>query len=80
MNAQGLGGTSPLNANVFLPADPQTLASKHWPKEIRDAGLVKCTDSLPKKYAFGNAMASFFATPYEMLREPILALFQVGRL
>lgn len=43
MLAKGLGGTSLLNANVFMRADPQTLASKLWPNEIRDAGLDKCT-------------------------------------
>ncbi|KAF1960770.1 FAD/NAD(P)-binding domain-containing protein [Byssothecium circinans] len=31
----GLGGTSLLNANVFLPPDKRTLALKAWPEEIR---------------------------------------------
>ncbi|KZV89714.1 FAD/NAD(P)-binding domain-containing protein [Exidia glandulosa HHB12029] len=32
----GLGGTSLLNANIFLRADPRTLSLKYWPEEIRD--------------------------------------------
>lgn len=32
----GLGGTSLLNANIFLKADKRTLALKYWPREIRD--------------------------------------------
>ena len=40
---EGLGGTSLLNANVFMPADRKTMASKIWPKEIRDEGLEMCT-------------------------------------
>ncbi|KAK0636276.1 hypothetical protein B0T17DRAFT_503744 [Bombardia bombarda] len=34
--ANGLGGTSLINANVFMPADKGTLGMKAWPKEIRD--------------------------------------------
>ncbi|KAB5547347.1 hypothetical protein GE09DRAFT_1060862 [Coniochaeta sp. 2T2.1] len=34
--ANGLGGTSLINANVFMPADRQTLAMKMWPPEIRN--------------------------------------------
>ncbi|EFX05792.1 glucose-methanol-choline oxidoreductase [Grosmannia clavigera kw1407] len=33
--ANGLGGTSLINANVFLRADPDTMAMKAWPKELR---------------------------------------------
>ncbi|KAL2025025.1 hypothetical protein VTK56DRAFT_27 [Thermocarpiscus australiensis] len=32
----GLGGTSLINANVFMEADKETLAMKAWPPEIRD--------------------------------------------
>ena len=32
----GLGGTSQLNANVFLPADKKTLSLKDWPTDIRN--------------------------------------------
>lgn len=32
----GLGGTSLMNANVFLEADDDTLAMKMWPPEIRN--------------------------------------------
>ncbi|KAI1733578.1 glucose-methanol-choline oxidoreductase [Xylaria scruposa] len=32
----GLGGTSLINANVFLEADEEVLAMEQWPKEIRD--------------------------------------------
>lgn len=40
----GLGGTSLMNANVFLEADADTLAMKVWPQQIReDPGcLDKC--------------------------------------
>lgn len=31
----GLGGTSLINANVFMEADKKTLAMKAWPPEIR---------------------------------------------
>ena len=44
---EGLGGTSLLNANVFLRADPETMASRLWPKEIRDATLDKCMNLFP---------------------------------
>ncbi|PMD29237.1 GMC oxidoreductase [Hyaloscypha variabilis F] len=37
--ANGLGGTSLLNANVFLEADDGTMRLPCWPKEIRDNGL-----------------------------------------
>lgn len=33
---KGLGGTSLINANVFMPADRQTLGMKLWPPEIRN--------------------------------------------
>jgi choline dehydrogenase-like flavoprotein len=41
----GLGGTSLLNANVFLPADHRTLSQDVFPPEIRNdpALLDKCT-------------------------------------
>ncbi|EAQ86461.1 hypothetical protein CHGG_07714 [Chaetomium globosum CBS 148.51] len=32
----GLGGTSLINANVFMEADKETLAMKAWPPEIRE--------------------------------------------
>ncbi|KAI6085985.1 FAD/NAD(P)-binding domain-containing protein [Hypoxylon rubiginosum] len=32
----GLGGTSLMNANVYLEADDQTLQQEAWPQEIRD--------------------------------------------
>jgi hypothetical protein len=39
----GLGGTSLLNANVFLRADHGTLAMEEWPSEIKEVGsLDKC--------------------------------------
>ena len=40
----GLGGTSLINANVFLEADHNTLAMKVWPPQIRNdpACLDKC--------------------------------------
>jgi choline dehydrogenase-like flavoprotein len=43
----GLGGTSLMNANVFMEADKETLAMKVWPPEIRNNvdGLDKCESS-----------------------------------
>jgi nucleoid-associated protein YejK len=32
----GLGGTSLINANVFMEADKETLTMKAWPPEIRE--------------------------------------------
>jgi hypothetical protein len=41
--ASGLGGTSLINANVFLRADDATLSMEEWPPEIRQYGsLDKC--------------------------------------
>jgi hypothetical protein len=44
----GLGGTSLLNGNVFLPADHRTLALDEFPAEIREdpACLDKCIAKL----------------------------------
>ncbi|KAL2163083.1 hypothetical protein VTH06DRAFT_6919 [Thermothelomyces fergusii] len=42
----GLGGTSLINANVFMEADKETLAMKAWPPEIREN-----VDQLDKYYA-----------------------------
>ncbi|KAM7209212.1 hypothetical protein V8F20_000550 [Naviculisporaceae sp. PSN 640] len=41
----GLGGTSLMNANVFMEADKKTLALKAWPEEIR-----RNVDGLDKYY------------------------------
>ncbi|KAK4142292.1 cholesterol oxidase [Dichotomopilus funicola] len=41
----GLGGTSLINANVFMEADKETLAMKAWPPEIRED-----VDALDKYY------------------------------
>lgn len=40
----GLGGTSLINANVFLEADAGTLSLDVWPPEIRDnpEALTEC--------------------------------------
>ncbi|KAJ4358336.1 uncharacterized protein N0V89_002918 [Didymosphaeria variabile] len=44
----GLGGTSLLNANVFLPVDERTLQLSAWPPEIREhpGALDPCMDFL----------------------------------
>jgi len=45
----GLGGTSLLNANVFLEADSKTLAMCAWPEALRKPGaLDKCMFVTPK--------------------------------
>ncbi|KAI9840114.1 MAG: hypothetical protein M1837_001918 [Sclerophora amabilis] len=36
----GLGGTSLLNANVFLEADDRTMAMQYWPAELRKKGCL----------------------------------------
>lgn len=49
--ANGLGGTSLLNANVFLEADSKTLDLPIWPKDIKGQGLKNCKslpDHLPR--------------------------------
>jgi hypothetical protein len=46
--ASGLGGTSLINANVFLRADGATLSMEEWPSEIRQYGnLDKCALGSP---------------------------------
>jgi choline dehydrogenase-like flavoprotein len=40
----GLGGTSLLNANVFLEADDGTMRLPCWPKEIRENGVKELED------------------------------------
>lgn len=39
--ANGLGGTSLLNANIFLEADKDTLAMDCWPKELREENALR---------------------------------------
>ncbi|ERS98737.1 hypothetical protein HMPREF1624_05525 [Sporothrix schenckii ATCC 58251] len=38
--ANGLGGTSLINANVFLRADEKTMGMKAWPPELREKGAL----------------------------------------
>ncbi|KAK4230360.1 cholesterol oxidase [Podospora fimiseda] len=45
----GLGGTSLINANVFMEADKETLSLKAWPREIREN--PECLDEYYKKAA-----------------------------
>lgn len=45
----GLGGTSLMNANVFLKANHDALRMKAWPKEIRDD--PHCLDECKKAYS-----------------------------
>ncbi|PVH90904.1 FAD/NAD(P)-binding domain-containing protein [Periconia macrospinosa] len=44
--ANGLGGTSLLNANVFLPADERTLKLHTWPPEILEADYDRAAKML----------------------------------
>ena len=40
----GLGGTSLVNANVFLRPDPRVFQSGEWPSQLREPGVLdKCT-------------------------------------
>lgn len=40
----GLGGTSLINANIFLRADEKTMGMQAWPPELREEGaLDECT-------------------------------------
>jgi hypothetical protein len=36
----GLGGTSLINANIFLRADEKTMGMKAWPPELREKGSL----------------------------------------
>ncbi|KAM0716381.1 hypothetical protein Q7P37_007826 [Cladosporium fusiforme] len=38
--AHGLGGTSLINANVFMKPDPRVFQSSQWPEELRQAGAL----------------------------------------
>lgn len=39
----GLGGTSLVNANVFLRPDPRVFQAAEWPSELREPGVLdKC--------------------------------------
>ena len=38
--ASGLGGTSLLNANVFLRADPGTMSLPEWPEDLQASGAL----------------------------------------
>jgi hypothetical protein len=39
----GLGGTSLVNANVFLRPDPRVFQAAEWPSELREPGILdKC--------------------------------------
>jgi hypothetical protein len=49
--ASGLGGTSLINANIFLRADDATLSMEEWPSEIRQYGSLD-------KYALGSPLIS----------------------
>ncbi|KAF5309637.1 hypothetical protein D9758_019109 [Tetrapyrgos nigripes] len=57
---KGLGGTSLLNANVFLECDKRTLALSPWPSELR-----KNTDALDEYYSRAAHMLQ--PTPYPRL-------------
>ncbi|KAH8723205.1 hypothetical protein GQ44DRAFT_774258 [Phaeosphaeriaceae sp. PMI808] len=54
----GLGGTSLLNANVFIPADSRTLQLNAWPAEIRNN-----PDALKEYYARAEKMLQPAAYP-----------------
>ncbi|XP_071495555.1 uncharacterized protein [Diadema antillarum] len=44
----GLGGTSLINANVCLEADPRVFEDEAWPKELRDA--VTATNNVDRQH------------------------------
>ena len=39
--ASGLGGTSLLNANIFLRADPGTMSLSEWPEDLKAEGALE---------------------------------------
>jgi len=38
-----------MNANVFLPADDETMAMKAWPKELRQKGALDECEFVPRR-------------------------------
>jgi hypothetical protein len=66
----GLGGTSLLNANVFLRADKRTLAMNVWPRELRKE------KSLEKYYERAEGVLQPEPYPAEFPELPKLTLLQ----
>lgn len=68
--ASGLGGTSLLNANVFLRADPGTMGLGEWPEDLRSA------EALEKYYDMAQHMLQPEAYPEEFPALPKLELLE----
>lgn len=68
----GLGGTSLVNANVSLPAEPRVFEDTRWPQEIRD----DADGLLEKGYAQATAMLKPVPYPDSSPTLPKLAALQ----
>jgi cholesterol oxidase len=64
----GLGGTSLINANVSLEADPRTFQDPRWPAVFRQDGL------LDKYYAYARAMLGSTPLPPQFNPNKLQAL------
>ncbi|KAI2629102.1 FAD/NAD(P)-binding domain-containing protein [Hypomontagnella submonticulosa] len=67
----GLGGTSLMNANVYLEADKETLQQEAWPEEIRDH-----PGSLDEYYAKAAAVLEPEEYPLDWPKLPKLDLLE----
>ena len=68
--ASGLGGTSLLNANVFLKADSGTMSLPEWPVDLRQAG------ALDRYYKLAAEMLQPKAYPEDFPTLPKLELLE----
>jgi choline dehydrogenase-like flavoprotein len=69
----GLGGTSLVNANVSLQADPRVFEDQVWPQAIRDE--ADAPNETPLETGYARASAMLRPTPYPD-SQPTLAKMQ----
>jgi cholesterol oxidase len=70
----GLGGTSLVNANVSMRADPRVFADPRWPEALRrDVEETQNDSSLEKGYARAEAMLRPSELPQEVRLTKLLA-------